>query len=147
MIDLKQYKTADLLPHGAPMVLVDEMIEWEQGRAATSVQISENSLFYTENGVPAHVGLEYMAQTCGTYSGLNFIVNNLPIRMGYLLGSRNYKSEVEYFKAGDKLIVSISEVLRQGPMGVFNCNISLQDKEVASAQLTVYQSDATASKL
>lgn len=141
-MDLSKYKTSDLLPHADPMVLIDELIDWTPTSAVTLVEIKESSQFYIPSkGIPAHLGIEYMAQSCGTYSGLNFIKNNQPICMGFLLGTRNFHSEIEWFQKGDKLVISISEVLRQDAMGVFDCKIQRDGKEIANAQLTVYQSN------
>ena len=146
-IDPHSYKISELLPHEPPMVLIDELIEWTEGAAITMVRICEESPFYIDKiGVPAHVGLEYMAQTCGVYAGLNFLNNNQPILMGFLLGTRNFHAEINWFKSGDNLIVSISEILRQKAMGVFDCKITLDNHEVASAQLTVYQSEDISEK-
>ncbi len=146
-MDFRSYKIADLLPHETPMVLVDEVVDWQEDGAAAVVEVKDTSLFYNDEfGVPAHVGLEYMAQTCGIYSGIHLLENNLPVRMGFLLGTRNYHSNVEWFQHGDKLLISIKEVLRQQNLGVFDCRISSEDKELAAAQLTVYQSDDKAVK-
>lgn len=146
-MEFDKYKIADLLPHAPPMVLIDEVIEWKKKYAVTAVNITQNSLLYVNGkGVPAHVGLEYMAQSCGVYSGLYFKENNLPIHMGFLLGTRNYHCGIEWFQPGDRLIVNIAEVLRQDAMGVFDCRISLNNQDIASAQLTVYQSNDTSTK-
>ncbi len=133
---------ADLLPHAAPMVLLDEVISWQKGEVITAVMITDNSPFFHLNfGVPAHVGLEYMAQACGVYAGLQAHEHGLPVRMGFLLGTRNFSAINQWFTKGSRLIVSARETLRQDTMGVFNCTIALENKEVAHAQLTVYQPD------
>ena len=144
-MNIHSHKIADLLPHTPPMVLIDEIIDWQETSAVTAVNITENSLFYKEGyGVPAHVGLEYMAQACGVYSGWYLLSNKLPICMGFLLSTRSYRSDIEWFKLGDRLIINISEVLRQQSMGVFDCRISCYGQQVALAQLTVYQSEEPA---
>lgn len=131
---------ADLLPHASPMILLDEVLSWEEGKITTTVTISKNSKFFIAgSGVPAHVGLEYMAQTCGAYAGLSGLKNGLPVRMGFLLGTRNFSANIEWFREGDRLLISAQEVLRQEQMGVFDCNITLNGEEVAYAKLTVYQ--------
>ncbi len=133
----------DLLPHKPPMVLLDELTHAEPMYVETCVTICDNSPFYQETlGVPVHVGLEYMAQACGVYAGLESRAHGKEIRMGFLLGTRNYSATIQAFKLGDTLTVTAREVLRQDQMGVFDCTILLVGALVAQAQLTTYQADS-----
>jgi predicted hotdog family 3-hydroxylacyl-ACP dehydratase len=132
---------ADLLPHQPPMVLLDAVTRWSPGRLEAVVEIRPSSRFFQPgSGVPAHVGIEYMAQACGAYAGLEAKESGQPIRIGFLLGTRNYASQVSWFTAGERLTISVIEILRQGPMGVFDCCISSANRNIASARLNVYQS-------
>jgi predicted hotdog family 3-hydroxylacyl-ACP dehydratase len=122
------------------MVLLDRIIGSEPGKLAAVVDIRTASEFYVPGrGVPAHVGIEYMAQACGAYAGLEAKEAGKPIRTGFLLGTRHYASTVSWFQAGEQLVVGVIEVLRQGPMGVFDCRIERAGAEVATARLSVYQ--------
>jgi predicted hotdog family 3-hydroxylacyl-ACP dehydratase len=139
------YPIAELLPHAPPMVLLDAVIASEPGKLSAVVDIRTTSRFYLpERGVPAHVGIEYMAQACGAYAGLEARKAGKPIRMGFLLGTRHYASTVSWFQAGERLVVSVIEVLRQGSMGVLDCRIERAGAEVATARLNVYQPDDAA---
>lgn len=136
------YPVADLLPHSPPMVLIDRVIGWQVGRLEAAVDILASSPFYEPGrGVPAHVGIEYMAQACGAYAGLEAKAAGQPIRIGFLLGTRNFASRTSWFEAGDRLTVTVSEVLRQGAMGVFDCCIAGAHGELVTARLNVYQPD------
>jgi predicted hotdog family 3-hydroxylacyl-ACP dehydratase len=137
---------ADLLPHAPPMVLLDEVLGWDQGQARVAVTIRPDSPFFEPGqGVPAHVGIEYMAQACGAYAGLEGLSLGLPVRLGYLLGTRRFKTAVSWFQLGERLEISITEVFRDQSMGVFDCRIVCAGREVAAAQLNVYQpEDASA---
>lgn len=134
------YPIAELLPHAPPMILLDRVAGWDTGRLDALVTIQSDSLFYEPgNGVPCHVGIEYMAQACGAYAGLEAKQAGLPVRIGFLLGTRHYASQVPWFRLGEMLMVSIAEVLREGPMGVFDCRIAHDGSDVATARLNVYQ--------
>jgi predicted hotdog family 3-hydroxylacyl-ACP dehydratase len=136
------YPIAELLPHEPPMVLLDTVTGWMPGGLEAAVDIHPASPFHEPGrGVPAHVGIEYMAQACGAYAGLEAKEAGQPVRIGFLLGTRRYHCSVSWFKTGERLTVSISEVLRQGPMGVFDCRIGVAGNEVATARLNVYQPD------
>jgi predicted hotdog family 3-hydroxylacyl-ACP dehydratase len=139
------YAIADLLPHAAPMMLLDRVIGWDDGRLEASVAIRPDSRFFEPGmGVPGHVGIEYMAQSCGAYVGLEAKRTGKPVRIGFLLGTRQYVSKAAWFRVGETLIVSIAEALREGAMGVFDCRISRDSSDVATARLSVYQPDEPA---
>lgn len=134
------YPMADLLPHEGPAVLLDAVLDWDQGRLAAQVDIHSGSRFFEPVcGVPGYVGIEYMAQACGAYAGLEAKSTGQPVRVGFLLGTRRYTCSRPWFAAGDRLTVSIAEVLREGVMGVFDCHIAVNGAEVAAARLNVYQ--------
>jgi predicted hotdog family 3-hydroxylacyl-ACP dehydratase len=131
---------ADLLPHARPMVLLDEVLGWDQGKVVTALTIHSESPFFTKDeGVPAYVGLEYMAQTCGVYAGIEAHNHTQPVRLGFLLGTRNYHASKHWFRTGDRLVVEATEIFRQDGMGVFDCRITHGGQEVASAQINLFQ--------
>lgn len=133
----------DLLPHKPPMVLLDAVLSTTTTGATVKVNIRPGIPFYVAGyGVAAHVGLEYMAQACGVYAGLQSLEQNEPVKMGFLLGTRNFQAITDWFADGAELIVDVNEVLRQDSLGVFDCSITAGGTVLAHSQLTVYQSDA-----
>ncbi len=134
------YPIADLLPHAPPMVLLDQVLGWDAGQVIATITIRSDSPFFIENnGVPSYVGLEYMAQTCGIYAGIEGRNHGQPVRLGFLLGTRNFHASTGWFNLGQQLVVEAKEVYRQDTMGVFDCRIIHGDVELASAQLNLYQ--------
>jgi predicted hotdog family 3-hydroxylacyl-ACP dehydratase len=133
---------ADLLPHGAPMVLLDDVLDDTDASLTACVTIRPDSQFAVAGeGVPAHVGIEYMAQACGAFAGLAAHRNGLPVRLGFLLGTRRYHASVPWFRVGWRLAVTMTVVFREGQMGVFDCRVRHGATEVAAAQITLYQPD------
>lgn len=138
------HSVTDLLPHAPPMVLLDEIIGWNQGQISVALVIRPGIPFFVDaKGVPAYVGLEYMAQACGVYAGIEGRNLGQPIRLGFLLGTRNYHSATDWFRPGQRLVIDANEVFRQELMGVFDCRISREGTKIASAQLNVYQPEET----
>jgi predicted hotdog family 3-hydroxylacyl-ACP dehydratase len=134
------YPVANLLPHAPPMVLLDEVLGWDMGRVLAALTIRPDSPFFiSEDGVPSYVGLEYMAQTCGLYAGIEALNHDQPVRLGFLLGTRNYTASANWFRLGQRLVIEATEVYRQETMGVFGCRITHDNVELASAQLNLYQ--------
>jgi predicted hotdog family 3-hydroxylacyl-ACP dehydratase len=134
------YMLAELLPHAPPMILLDEIVDCTADGCVAAVAISPQSRFYIEDrGVPSYAGLEYMAQTCGLHVGRLARSQGLPVRIGYLLGTRDFHVEIGWFPPGMRLTVHVTEVLREEPMGVFDCRIVCEGRTIASARLNVYQ--------
>lgn len=134
------YPIGDLLPHKPPMVLLDKIIGWDKDRVEAEITIRHDSTFFIPGkGVPAHVGIEYMAQTCGAFAGLKAKETGDSVRIGFLLGTRQYRASFDWLAAGTQLRVSAIEIFSDGSMGVFDCHVFEAKRELASAQLSVYQ--------
>jgi predicted hotdog family 3-hydroxylacyl-ACP dehydratase len=139
---------AALLPHAPPMLLLDAVLAAGEAAVTAVVVIRPDSLFVVPGeGVPAHVGIEYMAQACGAYAGLEAWRLGLPVRVGFLLGTRRFQSCEPWLRIGWRLVVTARMVFREPPMGVFDCRIQRDLAEVATAQITVYQPEDPSSML
>jgi len=136
------YTIADLLPHARPMILLDEVLDWSDSSVRACVCIRDDARFAVpDRGVPAHVGIEFMAQACGVFAGLEAKSLGHPVHIGFLLGSRRYLAICSWFAPGQRLEVGVTSVFREGPMAVFDCRIEAGDAVLATAQLTCYQPD------
>lgn len=136
-----RHPIASLLPHEPPMILIDEIVGYDDNSLIAAVTITEASLFLTPDGVPGHVGIEYLAQACGAYAGVHALDSGNPVRIGLLLGTRDYRVLVPWFRRGDQLRISVAMVFRDEPLAAFACSITIGGKIVADAQLKVYQSN------
>jgi predicted hotdog family 3-hydroxylacyl-ACP dehydratase len=128
-----------VVPHDHPMILLDEVVACDDERLVAALTIRESSLFLEQEGVPAHIGLEYMAQACGAYAGTHALRAGEAVRIGFLLGTRRYTAHVPWFRRGERLAVSAAMVYRDEEMGVFACRIEIDGLLAAEAQLSVYQ--------
>jgi predicted hotdog family 3-hydroxylacyl-ACP dehydratase len=136
-----RYSVAELLPHRSPMILLDEILGYDETSLTAGVQVSAASLFVEEAAVPAHIGLEYMAQACGAFAGLMARDRGEPVRIGFVLGTRQYRVHVPSFRCGDRLVVTVSVLYQDEQMGAFDCRIEIGGTLAAEAQLSVYQPD------
>ena len=128
-----------LLPHRAPMILLDELISSRADQVIASVAIKEGIPFFRKGSVPVYVGLEYMAQACALWSGCLAKENNEAPAVGYLLGTRDFHATDSHFNSGEELtVVANLEYLEDG-MGRFDCSIKRNDQTVATAHVSVYQ--------
>jgi predicted hotdog family 3-hydroxylacyl-ACP dehydratase len=136
-----QHPIAALLPHAPPMVLLDELLLYDETAAMAATTIRPASLFREVDGVPAHIGLEYMAQTCGAHAGALALQRGEEVKIGLLLGTRKYRAHVPYFRLGERLLIAVTAVYRDAEIGAFDCRIEIAGAIAAEAQLTVYQPD------
>ena len=134
---------ADLLPHRPPMVLLDEACGMEGDCFKAKVRIRPGIPFFSpgEGGVPAWVGLEYMAQTVGACSGALGLAKGGIVKPGMLLGTRDYSAAIPLFPEGQELEVLVRiDIFQDGGVSSMDCRIRTQDGAIAAqAQVTVIE--------
>jgi predicted hotdog family 3-hydroxylacyl-ACP dehydratase len=146
MMDFNNIDVAELIPHSGKMVLLDRIIEYDEHSLSAELIVRNDGLLGNEKAVPAWVGIEYMAQTIAAYAGVMAKKAGEPVKLGFLLGTRSYNSNVAEFKVGSRLTVRVKQVIQDDTLGVFDCEIyginheSDQDIQIeVSANLNVYQ--------
>jgi predicted hotdog family 3-hydroxylacyl-ACP dehydratase len=133
------YPIEVLLPQQPPMILLDEVLRYDEASLVASVTIREATLFRAIEGVPAHIGLEYMAQACGAHAGAVALDAGETVEIGFLLGTRNYRRHVAWFRLGDRLEVAVTAAYSDGEMAAFECRIEIAGALAAAAQLSLYR--------
>ena len=118
------YRIEDLLPHGPGFMLLDRLAGYEADAVTCEVTIRADSPFCDGHAVPAWVGLEYMAQTFGAYTGIAHLQNGRLIQLEMLLGTRAYDAAVDAFPVGARLTIHARQLFWD-PDGVcaFTCEI------------------------
>lgn len=139
-MDMNPYPPAEaLLPHSAPMILVDELISFEGEKAVGRIVIREDSPFVQDGRVPALVAIEYMAQSIGLLTGIISHERGDPIQVGYLLGTRELTLAVDCFEVGEELSVEVERLFGEEELGAFRCMLLRAGEVMASAILNVYR--------
>jgi predicted hotdog family 3-hydroxylacyl-ACP dehydratase len=129
----------DLLPHRPPMILLDRLEAFDDDSAIAVAVMRPDHLFARGPGVPAHVGIEMMAQACGAHVGALARSTGGEVQLGFLLGTRAYAATSPYFPLGAELRITVRRVFCEDGMGVYDCRIVLEGEEIAQAQLNLYQ--------
>ena len=143
-MNLPPYRIDELLPHARPMILLDEVTGIGEGTLTAALTIRRGVPFFEMGrGVAAHVAIEWMAQTCGAYVGVAALDAGEPIRLGLLLGTRNFEATVPWFLEGERLNVTVTLAYMDAEMGAFDCVVTRAQSgdEVAKACLTLYRPD------
>jgi len=134
----------ELLPHRPPMVLIDavESFDAEAKRLVARVTIGEGQLFFSGDGVPSWVAIEYMAQTAAALVGYHdkHVAPGEPIRPGLLLGTRRLELKLERFEAGKTYRIVAENAFSDSDAASFVCSIEDEAGEtVATANLNAYR--------
>lgn len=126
----------DLIRHRGPMLLIDRLVEVSDLHAVGEVRIGERASFYRPgHGVPAYVGLEYMAQTVAAYDGAHRVATGI----GFLLGTRRYAATRDYFRPGELLSIRADMAFSDNGMASFECRISIGGVDCVTTALSVYR--------
>lgn len=131
----------EVLPHARPMILLDEVLGWAPEEIQAAVTIHPAQPLFRAEGMPVHATIEYMAQACGAYVGIEALNAGRAPCIGLLLGTRNFNASEKWIEDGEKLVVFATVVFREDEMGVFDCRVAKKSTldTVASARLTVFQ--------
>jgi predicted hotdog family 3-hydroxylacyl-ACP dehydratase len=131
---------SDLVPHRSTMLLVDRVLEDEPERVRVEVTVKPDGLFVTDEGLPAWVGIELMAQTVAAWAGMRRLEAKEKVQLGFLLGTRRYDCTQPSFPVGARLeIEARQELVGQNGLAVFACSIFLDGAVVATANLNAFQ--------
>ena len=125
-MDCKAIPIGELLPHGPEMTLIDRLVEYAPQRSVATVDDRrETAGSSPDRGVPAWVGIEYMAQTIAAHAGYEARLRGEPPAIGFLLGTRAYRSEVGEFPLGAALTISVEPLVADAKLGAFQCSIAI----------------------
>ncbi|MEO6680462.1 MAG: hotdog family protein [Pseudomonas sp.] len=137
MID---WSLAELLPHAGDMILIEQILSFDDEQIHTRLTVKPGGLFNRPDGsLPAWVGIELMAQSVAAYAGCHARARGDAVELGFLLGTRKFECNVEHFPVGTELIIhGIRSLEDDSGMGVFECHINAPGIH-ATARLNVYR--------
>lgn len=146
---LEKLKLENILPHKAPMILLNKVKDYSLEEThrwiETEVNITSKTLFFDKKKkyIPIWVGIEYMAQSIAALSGIHAKKSKKENpKIGFIIGIKNYQCFSEGFKEGDSLQIKASEIFFVDSLGSFDCTIADKNKKFAAAQINVFQVDS-----
>lgn len=132
-------RICELVPHAGPMLLLDRVLEVGDDYLVSEVVVRKDGLFDEAGRVAAFLGLEYMAQTISAFSGWQARQQGERVKVGYLLGTRRFTTNVGDFACGDVLRVTARRVVQDSVgMAAFDCMVE-GELAMQSATLSVYE--------
>ncbi|AWF79419.1 3-hydroxylacyl-ACP dehydratase [Microbulbifer sp. A4B17] len=138
---MHKYTAEELVPHSGNMSLLDEVISVGEEQLQAKLRVRDDGIFSRNGRVPAYVGIEYMAQSIAAFSGYHAKEQGKDVRLGFLLGTRKFLSNIESYRCGEELTIDVERILQaENGMATFECVITGSSIE-QSARLNVFQPD------
>ena len=131
----------ELLPHRPPMILIDELVHWDEREVVCSVTIRDDAPFLVDGRVPALVSIEYFAQTVAAFYGY-LARHRQQFTMGMLLGTRELELRTDFFHVGDALTITGRELWNGEGLAQFRCELLRGPELLALAAISVLQAGA-----
>ena len=145
---MTDWPLAELLPHAGDMILIDQVLSFDEEQIQTRLTVKPGGLFNRADGsLPAWVGIELMAQSVAAYAGCRARQKGEAVELGFLLGTRKFECNVEHFPAGTELTIhGLRSLEDDNGMGVFECHLTGSGIQ-ASARLNVFRPPQAANYL
>ena len=113
---------ADIVPHKGDLSLLDRIVSGDAQELVCELTVREDGLFDEAGKVSAVIGIEYMAQAVSAFSGLQR--GGQDIKIGLLLGTRKFQTNVSSFPCGTTLRVTVRPVVQgRDSLVVFDCTV------------------------
>lgn len=134
---------SEFVMHRESMLLLDTLVESGDNGTICEWQVRADDEFVeSELGIPAYVGVEFMAQCVAVHAGARARIVGLGPPLGFLLGARHFKSSVSHFGIGEVYRATCQELIRDDSgMGSYECHILHGGKKVAEARIAVLEKD------
>ena len=134
----------DYLPHDAPMMLLDEVVEVSDEAATCRVTVSANGVLApflnAQGNLPGWFALELMAQTVGVWSEWHRLQKGLPhSALGMVLGARELVCAAGIFATGTTLTITIERLMQDERFGSFECTIHADSVSLATGRVNTFQ--------
>ena len=119
---------AALLPHNSRMVLLDEVLSYDDNSLHAVCTIRPDCILLPDgaNALPGWLGLEIMAQGVGAWAGAHALDAGRPVQLGFLLGTRKLTFARPEIPVGTVLDIQITLSWQDNAtnMGVFDCTLA-----------------------
>lgn len=127
------HNAGEYLSRKRVMSLVDLINDHDDGIIVRALR-SDNVLM-TEHDLPAHVEIEFMAQTI---TGRRNLVADPPVNSGVTLSVKDVCIKRPYFSVDEEINITVDTVLNNGHYEVCACVVS-QGDVVISAEISVME--------
>jgi predicted hotdog family 3-hydroxylacyl-ACP dehydratase len=141
MIELGvRYEVGQLVPHRGAMCLLDTIDGYGQDWLRATVTPRPGRVFSNAAGVPAWVGIEYMAQAASAFGGIEQVQRGSSPSIGLLIGARYYRCMQDHFRFGIAVGVLVTIAMRDAEdFAAYDCRLDVAGREIAECTLKAYR--------
>jgi predicted hotdog family 3-hydroxylacyl-ACP dehydratase len=134
------YDIRDVMPQSDSMCLLDSLVDYGAEWIRARVRVREDMPFGSPAGVPAWIGLEFMAQAAAAFGGMEEVQRGAKPSIGLLMGTREFEAHVETFPIGAELHVHAALVMRdERDFAAYDCRIEHEGRTLATATLKAFR--------
>lgn len=128
----------ELVPHTAPMLAVDELLDWEPGYARVRLVIKDTDLFLRDGEVEGVCALEYMAQGVAACLGEESYKAGDSLRVGMVIACRKMNLHRASFRVGEEFVLEARCVRASGHASNYDTEMRTPEGQlVADATMTL----------
>ena len=136
----ERYRVEEVVPHRGPMSLLDEIVDYGEDWLRAAVTPRPGASFAGADGVPAWVGIEYMAQAASAFGGIEQVQRGEQPSIGLLIGARYYRCVQDFYSFGTALDAHVRIAMRDAEdFAAYDCRIELAGREIAACTLKAYR--------
>lgn len=120
-------EVAPFLPHSGRMVLLDSILDYDEQHLSARATICANHILLPvgADALPAHLGMEIMAQGVAAWAGVQAADRGEAVRLGFLLGTRKLHIGCPTIPVGTVLAIEVVQSWQDNSgMGVFDCTLN-----------------------
>jgi predicted hotdog family 3-hydroxylacyl-ACP dehydratase len=132
------FPAADLIPHQAPMRVIDALVACGDRSGEAAVTISHEMPFVGEDGaLDEVVYFEMIAQSIAALNGFKQLGTQTPASEGFLVGARKLEF-LEPARVGDTLNIFVRKHARFGKIGIVTATISRDKTVLARGEIKIH---------
>lgn len=129
---------AELVPHQAPMLALDRVTDYENGRARAVLTLRAGSPFARDGAVDGVATLEFMAQAVAACLGMEAYAEGEAVRVGMVIACRQMQLFRPTLRVGESFTVEARRVRGTESLSHFEAEIrDGGDELVATSTLTL----------
>ena len=119
------------------MRAIEELIDWEPGRARCRMVLRAHSVFAQGQKVPTVATLEFLAQSVAACLGYEAFQGGGSVRVGMIVGVRQIDFFTSYMNVGDELILDVARLRGTEDASTFTGEAMIGGEVVARAHMTL----------
>jgi len=140
LIEKEELRT--LIPHAGKMLLLDRIIDYDiEHSIRAEYNITENCIFYdhVQDGVPAWVGFEFIAQAIAALTGIRKRARGEKPKIGFILSIPFMRMEIPFYKNNSLIEVRAKENDCTDMISTFEGEAFLENKKIMEVKLMVME--------